>query len=296
MRPSHLSLLLVWACTPHPAAQLVAPAPPVASAVPCPATPSPLASASPPPPPTATVDLDANLLPGADETKLVRNDGTDVPRTRKPTAVLLFAQPSARSTDDEEGLRNVASVRFQPVACSIRGTLAFGAKCGEAMPAKAVVRLTRAGDISRGEIELRRSKVPFVDPFDDTAKPYPAPYAPACCMYKGCFGKTVPYFFTGATNEWFLETTKTILAVWPADADIGLVPMTTVEAGAASGAWDGSCPGVFFGGCRLLSTTDIDGDGRPELLIYEKWVNNYGLAVKANRGTTELYRFSCGSV
>jgi hypothetical protein len=83
--------------------------------------------------------------------------------------------------------------------------------------------------------------------------------------------------------------------VWPADAEIALVPMGSESAGAASGAWDGHCD-AQLGHCFLLSTSDVDGDGRLELLVYEQWANDYGLAVRGDGGKTELYRFSCGNI
>jgi hypothetical protein len=48
----------------------------------------------------------------------------------------------------------------------------------------------------------------------------------------------------------------------------------------------------------LLPLVDLGcrRDGRIELLVYEKWANDYGLSVRGDRGETELYRFSCGNV
>ncbi len=77
--------------------------------------------------------------------------------------------------------------RFLPVACVIRGQLAAGLPCAEAMPPRARVR------VSSPEVnvivEVERSRRPFRS--DETS--YPAPFEPSCCFYNGCRGKTIPY-------------------------------------------------------------------------------------------------------
>jgi hypothetical protein len=91
-----------------------------------------------------------------------------------------------------------------------------------------------------------------------------------------------------------------------------MVPMQAFARGtrryAALGAWpmDGS---IFadtgsgwtqilrrFAPLFMLATTDVDGDGRPELLAYESWVNDYGLDVFVNDAPAPAYQFSCGNI
>ncbi len=276
----------------------------------------------------------ARLFPGADSARGARS--------RKPTAVLLFAPPASRVEDG--GLAAVPRLRFQPLVCSLRGKLATGARCGEAMPARVKVRLTEAGSaLGLEELELERSPSGFRDEHGNHV--YPAPYGPACCMYNTCIGKTVPYYPKPIAEDSFLTTDKTILAVWPADAEIELTvfsPATSEDEKTQEGPWGGSnrSPGdgtparvsqsVVLHGRRysfvtdgplgrglfadtghgakllcneagvreylLLAGSDIDGDGRPELVVYARWANDYGLQVMANDAPTPVYGFSCGNI
>lgn len=265
------------------------------------------------------------------------------PRTRQPTAVLLFAPPSSRVEDS--GLAAVSRLRFQPVVCALRGKLAVGPRCGEAMPARVKVRLTQAGSaLPLEELELERSTTGFRD--EQGGHVYPAPYGPACCMYNTCIGKTVPYYPKAAQDDSVLTTDKTILAVWPADAEIDLTALTpgiSDQVKVSDGPWaktnaregDSATPprlgqtvllrgrryasllegmmgrGLFADtghgwqpllsemGVReylLIAGSDLDGDGRPELLVYARWANDYGLQVLANDAPAPLYGFSCGNI
>src|SRR5262249_33762681 len=134
-----------------------------------------------------------------------------------------------------------------------------------------------------------------------------------------------------------LITTKTVLAVWPADAQVSLnilEPGASLEVKLDDAPWmhvaakepaprifqsaliqgpryasaDG---GLFVNlgkgwqrmetqtGVRasyLLSSTDLDGDGRPEVLVYARWANDYGLDLFANDELKPLYSFSCGNI
>ncbi len=201
-------------------------------------------------------------------------------RHRKPTAVLLFAPPSEVP---RAGMFTAEPIVFQPLVCSIRGKLETGLACGEAMPARVHVRV--ATDENNAELEtmtLERSKVPF----RDADRVLPPPYGPMCCMYNGCQGKTVPYHVADRA----LTTTKTLLAVWPEDADIDLRPN---DSGATAVTWKRPL-NVGADAEYLLSTSDVDGDGRSEFVVYEKWRNAYSLYVAS--ATSVLYRFSCGNL
>jgi hypothetical protein len=276
-----------------------------------------------------------HFLPGADD------PDPDETRTRKRNAVLLVAPPS--NSDPTPGIARAEKIRFQPVLCSIEGKLATGSRCGEIMPGRTTLRITDSGlSFARKELVVSRSSA---QPADADGKKLVAPYAPACCMYNGCFGKTIPYYPVEDSPDSTLTNSRTILGVWPKDAEIGLAPS---EGGVApdvrlddapwtTAAWKSSgerlanaeplqafarngrryaslgawpMDGVLFvdssSGWQvafrrlaveyLLATSDVDGDGRPELLVYEAWVNDYGLDVLANDETTPTYHFSCGNI
>lgn len=279
-----------------------------------------------PPPPPST-----RYFPGP--------DGARTARARRPTAVLLFAPPSPPLADG--ALVSVETLRFQPIVCSLRGKLAVGARCGEVMPARATVRLTDSGDPGREELELVRSTVAFRD--EAGGQVYPAPYGPSCCMYNTCVGRTVPYYPRPTDPRSVLVTTKTVLAVWPADAEIDLTVFTpglaedvklddapwlrqpvgrtaqrttqSVLVGSrryAVVAEDRMSIGVFMSpgapgaswqrllsepvrDYYVLSASDLDGDGRPELLVYALWANDYGLHLLGD-APKPLYSFSCGNI
>ncbi|MDI3288479.1 hypothetical protein [Polyangium sp. 15x6] len=46
----------------------------------------------------------------------------------------------------------------------------------------------------------------------------------------------------------------------------------------------------------VLATSDVDGDGRPEAIVYEIWRNDYGLHVLGNDWSKLAYRFNCGNI
>lgn len=195
--------------------------------------------------------------------------------------MLLFAPPSPYP---HAGVFAPEPIVFQPVLCAIQGKLRTGLACGEAMPTRASVRVATA-DTAHATMTLERSTVPFRGPRRD-ADVYPPPYGPSCCMDNGCQGKTLPYHVTDSR----LTTTKTLLAVWPEDAELLLRPN---DAGATDVTWPrpkSMGPDAEY----LLSTSDIDGDGQPEFVVYEKWRNDFGLY--AATSVAVLYRFSCGNI
>jgi len=311
--------------------------------------------ASPPPPPPAPPPLRTDLAVPPSETAPTFHpgetsesgearffpgaDSARSPRARKATAVLLFAPPGSRVEDG--ALSSVSKLRLQPLVCSLAGKLGVGARCGEAMPARVKVRLTAAGGVlDLEELELERS----TDKFRDEAghKVYPPPYGPACCMYNTCVGKTVPYYPKDSHDGFVLTTDKTILAVWPADAEIDLsvfAPGRSEEVKLSDGPWTRApeaatalqvSQAVLFRGRRyaslsasamghglfadggggwqlvlnemgvreylLLAAADLDGDGRPELVVYSRWANDYGLHVLGGDPPKSIYSFSCGNI
>jgi hypothetical protein len=330
VRLSILGILSVPACELQRAAQ---PAASPGSA----ATANPAADAAPADTSQPSDSEAARIFPGP--------DSTGSQRMRRKTAVLLFAPPTERSED--AAISSVEALRFQPIACSLRGKLAVGARCGEAMPRAVTVRLTNTGgSLGLQELDLERSTVPFRDGAGSHV--YPAPYGPACCMYNTCVGKTVPYLPKRSQPNSVLTTTQTVLAVWPADAEIDLTvfePGLSAEVKIDAAPWlssqsqsqspaagraprlgqtvlflnrrysavaSGGMGGSLFAdigsgwqrvlgepGVRdyyLLSGSDLDGDGRPELLVYARWANDYGLHLLANDAAKPAYSFSCGNI
>ena len=271
----------------------------------------------------------ARFFPGADSARSERK--------HRPNVVILFAPPAPNF---EPGtLAEVERFRLQPILCGLSGKLEFGARCGEAMPAKTKVRLTDSGDSGHEELDVERGTKPFRD--TNGGQVYPAPYAPACCMYNTCLGRTLPYFPTEDGHS-VIVSSRTVLAVWPADADIEL---TTFKPGAADDVSLDKAPfaplpcekpaqclvqafslgernflslrngmmgaGIFqhknkswqpfqnYSSPRellVLSATDLDHDGRPELVVDELFANDYGLQVFVSDESKARYGFTCGNI
>jgi hypothetical protein len=193
------------------------------------------------------------------------------------------------------------------------------------MPPRATIRTPA------GELVVTRSTAPFHD--EAGQHDYPAPYGPACCMYNTCVGRTVPY--TASRGAVAAASPGTILAVWPADADIALevatagavggagdsVPLTSagqsVDQAFARGAWRYASVRERGGGAvlwnagagwvtaartigprgyTLLATSDVDRDGHLELISYQRWANDYGLDVFGDKDPKPIYSFSCGNI
>lgn len=214
-------------------------------------------------------------------------------RSRVKTAVLLFAAPNDRESEppSDTSIVMVKRLSFEPVLCVLAGKLASGLKCAEAMPAQTTVRTTAGGTF---DVQRRTS------PFHDTAgqKIYPAPYAPSCCMYNTCLGKTIPYT---PVDEGYgvLHSDRTVLAIWPKDAEIDLEAATPETFNVSKKTEWGGLSGAPMAAAREyipIATTDIDGDKHREILVYERWANDYGLFVVPSEGKPALFRFSCGNI
>ena len=67
-----------------------------------------------------------------------------------------------------------------------------------------------------------------------------------------------------------------------------------LDAGSGWAPFEGNGRGT--GAYDILATSDVDGDGRPEAIIYEEWRNDYGLLVLGNDWSKPAYRFSCGNI
>jgi len=186
----------------------------------------------------------------------------------------------------------VDTLSFQPVLCTIDGVIGAGQRCGEIMPRAVTVRLTDASS-GHDTMDLMRSAVPYVTNTDDGPVTFPAPYGPSCCMYRRCVGRTIPYRPLAAPGT-ALTTSKTILAVWPADADIDLQPRSATTDDPAAHGWTLA----RMGARKLLelATSDIDHDGRTESLVYEWWANDYGLDVLVRGTAAPIHAFSCGNI
>lgn len=301
MRRSLVVLFLVACGSPPQTNAVVTYTPPSGSSKPLPVvvvmppanSGPPLTVVVPPPAPAKPVAGDASgasnrkrFYPGADD--------TSEPHARKKTAVLLFAAPDERLAPDEDSLAEAApeSVRrisFEPVLCVLDGKLAAGLGCAEAMPPKATVRLTGGGTM-----DVRRRTTPFRD--TGSERTFAAPYAPSCCMYNTCVGRTIPYAPAddGATA---LHTHRTVLAVWPKDAEIDLQPETADGFDASKNAvWARAAASPGAREYLPIATTDLDGDKKREVLVYERWANDYALFVVPKEGDAPLFRFSCGNI
>ena len=297
--------------------------------------PGPLPSASTAPAPEASSDRQEPTAPPIEPLGLayfpeamrrVEDGARSDPRGPR-TAVVLFAAPGTVSPD--VGLQGAEPPRFLPVACVIRGQLAAGLPCAEAMPPRARVR------VSSPEVnvivEVERSRRPFRS--DETS--YPAPFEPSCCFYNGCRGKTIPYrpLASGPPRI----TLRALFAVWPPDADVSFEPIEpgpslppdeqrALEA-AVNGATilhsfealqtrgasiqragrdlelflstpSGWRPTLRSPGSRwmAIAATDLDGDQKPELYVLDKPQNDYGLTVLEVGTEQPLHKFNCGNI
>lgn len=188
--------------TPAPTPQTSAVAPPPASSV----TAAPLKQAVDAEPPRSAT---------------IGDDTASAPRRRVPTAVVLLGNAD---------LAPRKGMRFQPIACAINGVLTGGIACSTAMPALGTARLTHASAAMPRTVTLRRAQRGFVD--EAGGQTLRAPLEPSCCMYNACIGETHA-FLPGET----VPVVALVLAVWPADADVDLVPHDgTVDEAIASAA------------------------------------------------------------
>ena len=191
-----------------------APAPLPSSVSSAPSSAGPAASAAPP-----------TTLPRVGS----RETSAALPTTPGPRPVVVATAPPVVGTDDAPGARvkrDVAVVlygvvskeglRFSPVLCVKGGALAHAVTCGELMPSAAPVRTTSGIAGVPRALTLNRAARDFKDEAGD--KVFKAPRGPECCMYNACMGETLPYFATLKK----LPPSGTVLAVWPADADVGL--------------------------------------------------------------------------
>lgn len=147
-----------------------------------------------------------DIVPGRPAT--IGDDAATTARRRVATAVVLF------------GVRDLVKehlVRFQPVLCVVNGALTDGLACSQAMPQSSTVRLTHATSTMPRTTTLTRAARGYKD--DAGGRTYRAPLEPACCMYNTCVGETHAFFASPAIPE-----ADMVLAIWPADAEIDLVP------------------------------------------------------------------------
>jgi hypothetical protein len=146
-------------------------------------------------------------------------------------------------------------------------------------------------------------------------------------MYNTCTGRTIPYTPVKAVAV----SPRARLAVWPADADIGLevasdgVSATALppiqpgehvaqafQRGARTYAtisddrerrlvWNSGSGWVappmirYDQGFVLLGTTDLDHDGHLELIAYQLWANDYGVSIFVDTPQA-FYELGCGNV
>jgi hypothetical protein len=200
------------------------------------------------------------------------------------------------------------------------------------MPERMRVRVTRTSPTSAPTLAVARSTRDFKD--DAREQVFRAPNGPACCMYNGCFEETIPYLPVAAPRSaqhvmlavW-PETAEVSLVPRPRPQERGEAPNAAClgararveqlvragQHGLASGREPSNCwscaklwrdDGHGFevelsspaDGYNILATSDADGDGQPEAIVYENWRNDYGLDVLAVDPPNVVYHFSCGNI
>lgn len=180
--------------------------------------------------------------------------------------VLLFSPPGEHR-------------QFQPLICAVGGTVQSGVACADLVPAETDARLVGGAGTT---LKLTRSTArPMAEDFNPAS--YPAPYAPACCNYKGCAGKTTQYDVAAQVPA------GPALAVWPVGASVAFA------AGAGTQVQGSKMKAAVIPDV-LISTTDLNGDGKKELVIYEPDANDYGISVRLDSVSgPELMSFGCGN-
>jgi hypothetical protein len=248
-------VMLAAACESAPPAPVVQPKPAVAppAVAPPAVAPAPL----PMPGPNVAPPIERNDDAGDDAgdavpTPAFAPDDPHLPLAvpagskRYATAVLMFAY----KLDGDDAEAHTGRV-FQPLVCSIKGKRAVGARCGDVMPAHAKLRT------AHGELAVTKPTKPFHDVNGEHT--YPAPYGPACCMYNTCRGNTVRY--QAAIGDPLAADPHVMLAVWPADADLGL-EVATADASAVKPdelpARTGADPGMSEPVAHPMTARTID--------------------------------------
>jgi hypothetical protein len=117
-------------------------------------------------------------------------------------------------------LEDESRLRLQPIACVIGGKLATARACGESMPAKARVKIV-GGPVITVERSSRDYKNSNEEAGEGGEQVYRAPLGPQCCSYHACVGETIPYFAPAGAPS---PAAGGVLAIWPDDAELGLVP------------------------------------------------------------------------
>lgn len=310
----------LYGCTNAPA-----PPPPLPPVVIAPPEPSAAAIASVPAPgasgaPSASIDVGPAAPPSAGL------DDAPGRRERVPTAVVLFGT---------RGLSEAETLRFVPVVCSIQGRVATGKACGEAMPARARVRTTRSDPSAPAVFTVARTTRDYRDDNGGQvyrAPTGPACCMYNTCLGETIPYVAVPAPRAsprGVLAVW-PETADVDLKPRPRGVDRAEIPDSPwpnkagarIEQGVVvgarrlvSGRSDARCrscaelwtdggkgwapvgpPAIGADGYDVLATTDVDGDGRPEAIVYEEWRNDYGLQVLVEDWSKAAYRYSCGNI
>lgn len=229
------------------------------------------------------------------------------------------------------GVEQSEPVRFQPIACAVKGKLRVGKVCAGALGDQPQVSIVGGSK----KVSLLRKAKDFED--ENGGRLYKAPLAPACCMYNTCIGETVAYLPPSG-----MATGGPMVAVSPAGADVKLaVPapkggalkgsLPWLEQGLVTDQWVAhlgrrvatvsrekrAMEGAFWFSdsevgpwqqprgpeerhgmdhLKILALTDLDGNGQPEVLLYEQWANDFGIVFYGNEWVTPAYQFSCGNI
>lgn len=292
-----------------------------------PRAPSPIVPAShnaplPPTPAAASTTVPVAPEPAPSDTPAE----APAPRAGGPTAVILFGT---------SGLTPAERLRFVPVLCSIQGKLTTGKACGEAMPTRAKVKSVRADAKLPPVLAVTRSTRDYHDENGNHLYRAPAgpaccmyntcveetiPYLPVAQPTANAKAVLAVWPETADVGlkpaPLAVDPTAAAASPWPGKPDAKVEQAIRVGArrlvSGRSAPRCMSCTELWFDdgrgfsrvggigmgadGYEILGTSDIDGDGRPEAIVHERWRNDYGLHVLGNDWSKAAYRYSCGNI
>lgn len=259
-----------------------------------------------------------SLVAPAERVPIPMPDPVRTPGTQKVHRAVVFYAP-ASATYDEDGLATITPAWFFPVVCVDGRVIRYGNACAPLVPAVAKVAMT-----SGRELTLARGG--GLANHEHDPNPVPRPFAPACCFYEGCQGKVTPFTPKGAP----LLAMRPAIAVWPADADVGLEvpslertltgePENVHQSFEVRGQEYATTYGRLIGGALLhreptgwvpvdlpglkysraaavLAVTDVDQDGKNELFVYGHWANDYAFALHVEGQATPPLHYNCGNI
>lgn len=258
---------------------------------------------------------------------------TERGKKRHPTAVVFFAPAKPPLDTDEAGLSAVAPNPLQPAVCTDRGKLKFGAACGVLLPARTTVRLSggqqvevrRGGGLPSGETKLKPPLAPaccmyagchgVTHPFSAAEgawvinKPVIAiwPADADVDLETPALERELPEdVLTNATRAVLALSGNVTAAVHQAFEVRGHRYLTTRSLGQwgamflreDAGTWRAQMvPTVQHSrAVMVLAVTDVDHDGKNEVLTLAPYANDYAFAVLVDDQTVPGWSYSCGNI